>query len=207
VVFVDESAEPVSTLGWAGSRSGWRVGWLQGEAAMGPLLVVVLEVADEDAAEMALVVDEDPVEALAADRADDAFGVGVRDRRAHRRQDHSDTFDREDLVKDAGELRVTITDEDADVVEDAADREVAGLLGDPRAGRVRGDSRQVHAAGAVVDEEQDVESAEQDRVDAEEVAGKHAAGLGGEELAPGRPVSTRCRLQTGCDEDAADGAR
>jgi hypothetical protein len=41
-------------------------------------LVVVLEVVDEDAAEVALVVDEDPVEALAADRADEAFGVGVR---------------------------------------------------------------------------------------------------------------------------------
>jgi hypothetical protein len=46
---------------------------------------------------LALVVDEDPVEALAADRSDDAFGVGVRDRRAHRRQDDSDAFAREDL--------------------------------------------------------------------------------------------------------------
>ena len=97
MVFVDESAELVSTLDLAGSVSGWRVGWFEGEAAMGSLLVVVLEVAAEDAAEVALVVGEDPVEAFAADRADDAFGVGVRDRRAHRSQDYSDAFAREDL--------------------------------------------------------------------------------------------------------------
>jgi hypothetical protein len=35
VVLVDESAEPVSTFDWAGSGPGWRVGWLEGEAAMG----------------------------------------------------------------------------------------------------------------------------------------------------------------------------
>jgi hypothetical protein len=34
VVLVDESAEPVSALDWAGSGLGWRVGRLQGEAAM-----------------------------------------------------------------------------------------------------------------------------------------------------------------------------
>jgi hypothetical protein len=89
---------------------------LEGEAAMGPLLVVVLEVVDEDPAEVALVVDEDPVEALAADRADDAFGVGVRDRRAHRRQDHPDSFAREDLVENARERRVVVTDQDTDMV-------------------------------------------------------------------------------------------
>ena len=88
MVLVDESADPVSTLDRAGPRSGWRVGWLDGEAAIGPFLVVVLEVVDEDPAEVAHGVDEDPVEALAADGADDAFGVAVRDRRAHRREDH-----------------------------------------------------------------------------------------------------------------------
>jgi hypothetical protein len=120
VVLVDESAEPVSTFDSAGFRSGWRVEWLQSEPAMGQFLVVVLEVVDEDASEVALVVV------------------------------------REDLVEGAGELRIAITDQDADVVEDAADREVACLLGDPGAGRVRRDSCQVRAADAVFDEEQDV---------------------------------------------------
>ena len=135
---------------------GW---WLQPESAVGTLAVVVLEVLANDVREVAFAADQDPVEALAADRSDDAFGVGVRDRRAHRREDHPDSFAREDLIEDAGELRVTVTDQDSDVVEAAADREVACLLGHPSTGRVRRDSRQVHAAGAVFDEEQDVESA------------------------------------------------
>ena len=137
MVLVDESAEPVSTFDWAGSGPGWRIRWFEGEPAMGPFLVVVLEVVDEDAPEVALVVDEDLVEALAADCADEAFGVGVRDWGAHWREDHADTFAREDLVEGAGERRVTVSDQDTDVVEDAAGREVAGLLGDPGAGRVR----------------------------------------------------------------------
>ena len=102
-------------------------------------------------------MDEDPVEALVADRADDAFGVAVRDRRAHWRQDHPDAFACEDGVEDAGELGVAIADQDTDIVEDAADREVAGLLSDPRSGRVGRDSRQVHAARCVLDEDEDVE--------------------------------------------------
>ena len=65
----------------------------------------------------------------------------------------------------------------------------------------------MHAAGAVFDEDEDIESAEQDRVDAEEVAGEHAAGLGGEELTLGRTASTWCLLQAGCEEDAAHRAR
>jgi hypothetical protein len=115
-------------------------------------------------AEVAFVADEDPVEAFAADRADDELGVGVRDGRADRREDHADPF--------AGELGVAIADQepepDPDPVEQAADREVACLLGDPGAGRARGDACEVYAAVLVLDEEQDVEAPQHDRVDAEE---------------------------------------
>jgi hypothetical protein len=97
MVLVDESAAPVSMLDWAGSGSRWGSGGWRARPRWGPLSVVVLEAVDEDAAEVALVVDEDPVEAVAADRADDALGVGVR----NRREDHPD-FAREDLVEDAG---------------------------------------------------------------------------------------------------------
>jgi hypothetical protein len=88
-----------------------------------------------------------------------AFGVAVRDRRAHRRQDHPDAFAGEDRVEDAGELGVAIADHDTDMIEDAADREVPGLLGDPGAGRIGRDSRQVHATRPVLDEDEDVKAA------------------------------------------------
>ena len=59
-------------------------------------------------------------------------------------------------------------------LEDAAHREVAGLLGDPGAGRVRRDAGEVDAPRAELDEEQHVDAPQQDRVDAEEVAGDDA---------------------------------
>jgi hypothetical protein len=50
---------------------------------------------------------------------------------------------------------------------------------------VGGDAGQVHAAGAVLDEEQDVQAAQEHRVDVEEVGGEDRGGLPGQERAPG----------------------
>jgi hypothetical protein len=43
----------------------------------------------------------------------------------------------------------------------------------------------VDAAGGVFYDEQDIEPVKQERVDAEEVRGENAVGLGGQELSPG----------------------
>ena len=86
---------------------------------MWALVVVVLEEVDEDAVEVALVADQEPVEALAADGAHEAFCVGVRDGRADRGADHADAFAREDLVEDAGELAVAVADQEPTLVEHA----------------------------------------------------------------------------------------
>ncbi|MFB7757586.1 hypothetical protein ACFC18_49800 [Streptomyces sp. NPDC056121] len=50
-----------------------------------------------------------------------------------------------------------------------------------------GDAGEVEAPGAVLDEDQGVQALERDGIDVEEVGGDDAVGLGGEELAPGRP--------------------
>jgi hypothetical protein len=47
---------------------------------MRPLLVVVRRVLGEDRSELPLVEDQQPVQALAANRADPPLGVGVRPR-------------------------------------------------------------------------------------------------------------------------------
>jgi len=52
-----------------------------------------------------------------------------------------------------------------------AEEQVAGGLGGPGPGRVGGDTGVEHLPGGDVDEEQDVEPAEQGGVDGEEVAG------------------------------------
>jgi hypothetical protein len=54
---------------------------------------------------------------------------------------------------------------------------------------VRGDAGQVSAAGAVLDDDQRVEAAEQHGVDVDEIGGDDAAGLGGKELLPGRAAA------------------
>ena len=138
---------------------------------------------------MRLVDDQEAVEQFAADGADEAFGDRVRSRCAHRRLD--------DLDDDGGgELVVVVADQEPErpvgVVE--VHEQVAGLLGQPRSGRVRGDAQDVHSAGGVLDDEERVEPVQRDRVAMEQVAGQDRLGLRVEELGPGRPAPPRRRL-------------
>ena len=86
----------------------------QGERAVRPVPVVVVGVDAEHVVEVAAVEDQQPVEALAADAADPALGVGVRVRRPHRRADDRDAFAAEDVVEAAAELAVAIVDQEAE---------------------------------------------------------------------------------------------
>jgi len=95
-------------------------------------------------------------------------------------------FIAEDGVEGGGELRVAISNEELDrccpfrqVVA-----KVAGLLGDPARDRIGRHPCEVDPTGVVVDEEQHVEPPEQHSIDAEEVTGDQALGLGPEELSP-----------------------
>jgi len=60
--------------------------------------------------------------------------------------------------------------------------EVAGLLHGPFAGGVRGDAAEVHPAGAVLDEHQDVQPFQQHGVNVQEVDCENPGGLGVQEL-------------------------
>jgi hypothetical protein len=80
-------------------------------------------------------------------------------------------------------------------------QQVAGLLGHPRAHGVSGNPGQVHAPGAVLDEEQHVQAAQEHRIDVEEVAGEDRLGLAGQERPPGLPGAPGCGIDTGVLED------
>ena len=73
-------------------RSRWSlcswVGAGECQASVGSVRVVVLDVGVEHYGEVAAAADEHPVEAFSADRADEAFGVGVGLRCADRGADH-----------------------------------------------------------------------------------------------------------------------
>jgi hypothetical protein len=75
--------------------SGWMyraaLGTIFAERKVRSRLVVILNVGRQYAAQVTLIEDDDVIETLAADRADDAFDVGVLPRRSRCRNDLSDS--------------------------------------------------------------------------------------------------------------------
>jgi hypothetical protein len=92
-------------------------------------------------------------------------------------------------VEGLGERGVAVADQEPELLGAVGEvhQEVAGLLGDPIPAGMGGDPGDVHAAGGVLDDDQDVEPAEEDGVDVGEVDGEDRLGLGGQELLPRRP--------------------
>src|SRR5207245_4419221 len=127
--------------------------------------------------------------------------------RADRCVDHRDSFATEDLVEGGAELAVTVVDQEAHSPEEPGEAEVARLLGDPGTGRISRATCQVDAAAVLLDEEEDVEAAERDRLDGKEVTREHARGLLAEEVAPARACMPRRRPQPSSEEQPADRAR
>ncbi len=110
----------------------------------------------------------------------------------------------EHVVEGAGGLAGAVADHEPDrpVVGHG---EVAGCLGCPGSGGVGGDAGEVHASGVDFNEEQDVESAQTDDVDTEEIGGDDGVGLAVNELAPRRSGAVGCRVASGVAEEFPDG--
>jgi hypothetical protein len=130
----------------------------QAERAVWALGVVVVEIGSEDSLEVSAVEDEEPVEALGADGADEALGDGVGLRCADWCAQDPDALAAEDLVERAGVLAVAVADQEADLLLGEEEAEVACLLGNPAAVRVGGTAAKLNAATAVLDEEENVEA-------------------------------------------------
>src|SRR6266542_1339058 len=79
---------------------------------MGPVGVVVVDVDVQDALELPAAGDEEPVEAVAADGADPAFGERVGLGRPKWGADDLDALASEDRVERAAELAVAVVDQD-----------------------------------------------------------------------------------------------
>ena len=85
--------------------------------------------------------------------------------------------------------------------------QVAGLLGGPGAGGVRGDAQDVHAPGLDLHHEQDVQALEEHGVNVQEVARQDPGRLGGQELPPGRGCPAWGGREPGRGQDPADRSR
>src|SRR4029453_17918364 len=88
--------------------------------------------------EMAAVEDQEPVETLRADGADEALGNRVRLRRSHWDADDLDPFASEDDVEVTRELALTIPDQEANRCRALrqSPSELTSLLSHPGAARV-----------------------------------------------------------------------
>ena len=115
----------------------------------------------------------------------------------------------ENGVERGREVRSAVTDEELDVLEPVVEGqgEVAGLLHRPLAGGVGGDSAQMHPAGAMLDEYQDVQSSQQHSVHVQEVDRDDPGGLGVQDLPPARARAARRRIDACGPQDLPDGGR
>jgi hypothetical protein len=184
-VFVEQTAEQIAStnlarLILADNRQPSRsVRCRKPERSMRTMPVVVLDIDPQDLLQVALSYDQEPVQALGADRADPSLGVRVRPGRLHRRHQHLATFGAEHVVEAAGELGVPVAEQEAYPSPSLFQHQhqVAGLLGNPAAVGVGSHPGQVHPPGVVFDEEQHIQPPQPEGVDGEEVAGHGPGGL------------------------------
>jgi hypothetical protein len=81
---------------------------------VGPVLVVVDDVAGQDVFQMAASEDQHPVESLATHSPYEALGERIGPWSADRGADDPDSFSLEDCVEAQGELRISVPDQELD---------------------------------------------------------------------------------------------
>jgi hypothetical protein len=117
-------------------------------SAVGTVAVVMLEVDPKDLLHVVAPEDQQPVQALGADRPDPALRVRVRLGCPHGREEHLGALGAKDVVEAAGELRVMVAEQEADLPSSLpAHQQVASLLGDPAAVWVGGHPAQMGPLG------------------------------------------------------------
>src|SRR6266498_334336 len=123
------------------------------QRAVWPVGVVVMREHAKHAREVSASHEQEPVEALRADGADEALGDRVRLWSPHWRLDDLNLYAGENGVEVARELAVAVTDQEAKprglLLE--RPRELAHLLGHPGAGWVGGAASEVEAAAGEFD--------------------------------------------------------
>jgi hypothetical protein len=188
-VLVDHAAEDLvaSDRGAERDHGGGVVGWwVLAQALVRAVVIEMAHVLVENGAGVSFVVDQQPVGALGADAADEPFRVAVRPGRTGRDLDHGDAFGGEDGVEGSGELGVPIADQKAEGADllTQVHQQIAGGLSGPVRGRVSGHPKDVHFAGPDLHDKQDVDPAQRDRVEGEEVGGQQSGGLSAQEGPP-----------------------
>jgi hypothetical protein len=176
------------------------------EPLMRAVVIEVMLVLVQDGAGVSFVVDQQTVGALLTNRADEPFGITVRLGCPGRDLDHLDAVGGEDSIKGGGELAVPVTDQEAKRADPLAEvhQQSTGGLGGPGCGRMRSHPEQMYLAGAHFYDKKDLEPAQRDGVQGEEVGGQQPHGLSTQERSPAGVCSPWCRAEAGSGQDSAD---
>ena len=123
-----------------------------------PGRVVVRLVLGQDGAQMLLAEDQHAVQKLAAQGAGEPFADRIHTGSLDRCAQDPGASGLEDGVERGSEVRAAVAEQEPEVPEPLAEgkSEVAGLLDCPLPGGMCGDAAEVHPAGAVLNEHQDI---------------------------------------------------
>ena len=165
-VFVDQAAQDGSSVDSYGAGVGHggpgdvtvAAGDVLCDALVRPGGVVMRLIFRENGAQVRLIEDQRPVEDFAAQRADETLADRVHPRCPDGAEQNPGASGLKDGVERGCEVRAAVADQEPDLVEPLvqAEGEIPGLLHGPRAARVGGDAAEVHPAGAMFDEHQDI---------------------------------------------------
>ena len=163
------------------------------ECAVRPVVVVMVLVLAKHGCGVSQVDDEDAVKEFASDAADETFGDRVGSWCPHRCLNDADVERGEHGVEGCGELGVTVPDEEPEAAAGVLEvhEQVTGMLGQPGSGGVGGDAEDVDAAGGLLNNKEDIQPAQRDGVQMEQVTGDDPMRLSSQELALGGSRSAR----------------
>ena len=171
--------------------------------------VIVVHENGDDSLKMSLVQDQQPIETLGTNGAHEPLRHTIRLRDTKRRANNLEASPSKYLVKTVGELLVPVANQEAEFLGAFRQRpgQLARLLCDPGRGRIRRAAREMDAAAAQFDEEEDVQTLEPDGLDGEKVDGEHSVPVRAYERPPGRSSSSANRSETGVPKPRAHGRR
>src|SRR5882762_8206271 len=163
-------------LNWAA------VGRILVEREVSTRLVIVREVAGQEAAQVPFAKDEDVIQALAPDGADEPLREGVLPWAVRRREDFTDAHALHALPEHVTVDRVAIAEE---IGRGGVVREgVHDLLGRPGSGGMLGDIEMEDAPAVVGEHDEDEQNAQARGGNSEEIDGDEVSDVIGQERAP-----------------------
>jgi hypothetical protein len=148
--------------------------------------VEVLHILAQYDVEVAWPDDQEVVEAFPSEGADEPFRDRIRAGCPDRGANDPHVSTGEDGVEGHRELAVPVADQEPEPVGSIAEihQQVACLLGHPGPGGVGGYPADMHPAAVVLDNNENVEAAQEDRIDVGEVDREDRVGLRRQELPP-----------------------